>query len=156
MGCFTWTFADKRGRYLGYGRRGYLMCPNNKHIKETNYEGYGIFSGKDVYELVVDWNRSLLKKIYERLPQRYELDRKEFQIAMAAMESDEAAELKAQELFSNGPMVFRKEWKRNIGITISFFFERNPEFKGFKPIKIVSTASPKNRYDQLPYSKLTQ
>lgn len=156
MRCFTWTFADRKNKTLGYGRTGYLLCPDNKYIKEPCYKGTGIFGGKDVYELVVDWNRHLLKKIYSRIPITCEMDEKELQVALAAMESDSAAAAKAQELFAEGPEIYRDEWKRSIGITISFLFERKVNLTGFKPIKVVSGKSKHIKYNQLPYSKVAQ
>lgn len=39
----------------------YVLVPKEfggGHIKETRYNGYGEFAGKDIYELVADWNKT--------------------------------------------------------------------------------------------------
>ena len=73
MGCFTWTLANRtpkkvRGRYaaqciLRYDSYGAIVCPDDTIISEPHYEGYGVFDGKDVYDLVVDWNKDYLTEI---------------------------------------------------------------------------------------------
>ena len=73
MGCFTWTLANRtpkkvRGRYaaqciLRYDSYGAIICPDDTIISEPHYEGYGVFDGKDVYDLVVDWNKDYLTEI---------------------------------------------------------------------------------------------
>lgn len=61
MGFFSWMFADKNNeKRLRIGRRGYIACPDGTFIKEDLYDGYGEFDGKDIYELVVMWNREFL------------------------------------------------------------------------------------------------
>ena len=32
------------------------MCPDGTKIKEDDYEGYGVFGGRDIYQLVAEWN----------------------------------------------------------------------------------------------------
>ena len=45
---------------LRANRRGYVACPDGTFICEPSYETYGIFDGKDIYDLVVDWNRKFI------------------------------------------------------------------------------------------------
>ena len=61
MGSFSWLFADTNNtKNLRANRRGYVACPDGTFICEPCYETYGIFDGKDVYDLVVDWNREFI------------------------------------------------------------------------------------------------
>ena len=61
MGSFSWLFADTNNtKNLRANRRGYVACPDGTFICEPCYETYGIFDGKDVYDLVVDWNRKFI------------------------------------------------------------------------------------------------
>jgi len=61
MGCFSWIAQDTNTPvYItgGYERRTYYMWDNKgKSWKEPNYEGYGIFGGKDYYVLLAEMNR---------------------------------------------------------------------------------------------------
>lgn len=79
MGYFTWTVANRKpklNRYgtdytsdskIRYGGPAYVFCPDGTIIAELCYEGYGIFDGKDIYELVVDWNRDYLPSLMTSL-----------------------------------------------------------------------------------------
>lgn len=63
MGCFSWMFADEQNQQnLCTGKRAYIFCPDNSIITEPAYDGVGIFGGKDIYELVADWNRKYLSE----------------------------------------------------------------------------------------------
>lgn len=63
MGSFSWLFADTNNtKNLRANRRGYVACPDGTFICEPSYETYGIFDGKDVYDLVVDWNREFISE----------------------------------------------------------------------------------------------
>lgn len=62
MGFFSWKTSDTNKSISNkYSDRGalsvYLLCPNGDKIYEDNYEGYGIFGGYDVYELLAKWNK---------------------------------------------------------------------------------------------------
>ena len=71
MGSFSWLFADTNNtKNLRANRRGYVACPDGTFICEPSYETYGVFDGKDVYDLVVDWNREFIADIPSRLPAR--------------------------------------------------------------------------------------
>lgn len=63
MGCFSWRFADKNNkRRLKIDRAAYVMCPDGGILYEPCYNGYGDFAGKDIYDLVADWNRKFLSQ----------------------------------------------------------------------------------------------
>lgn len=64
MGFWTYTYACIKKRApacesMGYdGRKPVVLAlPDGTFLKEDCYDGYGIICGKDVLELVVDWNR---------------------------------------------------------------------------------------------------
>lgn len=76
MGSFSWLFADTNNtKNLRADRRGYVACPDGTFICEPCYETYGIFDGKDIYDLVVDWNRKFIAENPDHLlPPRPLLD----------------------------------------------------------------------------------
>lgn len=64
MGFWTYTYACIKKKApacesMGYdGRKPVVLAlPDGTFLKEDCYDGYGIICGKDVLELVVDWNR---------------------------------------------------------------------------------------------------
>ena len=61
MGMFSWLDCITGEQVIdGRPRRSYLLVPEEfggGHIEEPCYEGYGMFGGHDVYDLVADWNR---------------------------------------------------------------------------------------------------
>lgn len=61
MGSFSWLFADTNNtKNLRADRKGYVACPDGTFICEPCYETYGVFDGKDIYDLVVEWNRKFI------------------------------------------------------------------------------------------------
>lgn len=72
MGMFTWTDATVKkprlDKYDDYDRRdiveygGYakLICPDNSEIETESHDYYGVIGGRDIYELVAEWNRESL------------------------------------------------------------------------------------------------
>jgi hypothetical protein len=64
MGCFSWIAQDTHTPvYItgyqkpGYEQRTYYMWDDKgKSWKEPDYEGYGIFGGKDYYVLLAEMN----------------------------------------------------------------------------------------------------
>lgn len=61
MGFFSWITSDThkgvRNRYSEEGALPvYVYCPDGTKIFEPNYEGYGVFGGRDIYALVAEWN----------------------------------------------------------------------------------------------------
>lgn len=65
MGQFSWITSDTNERiYNDYGKSTvYLLVPEKyqnefgEYFAESNYEGYGVFGGRDAYALVAMWNR---------------------------------------------------------------------------------------------------
>lgn len=75
MGFFTWTDArheprlNRRGDFqnrdkIPYGGFAQVICPDNTSIKEPYYDGYGLFDGHDIYDLVAEWNRPFMKDLF--------------------------------------------------------------------------------------------
>ena len=64
MGFFSWLTCDTQKSISNtYSVRGaftvYLLIPREfggGYIREDDYEGYGIFGGRDAYALVAQWN----------------------------------------------------------------------------------------------------
>lgn len=65
MGQFSWITSDTEEQVFNdYGKRTvYLLVPEEwqsefgERFEESDYEGYGIFGGRDAYALVAMWNR---------------------------------------------------------------------------------------------------
>ena len=61
MGQFSWLDCKTGEQVLDDVERDvYLLIPKEfggGHIKETCYDGYGRFGGRDVYALVAAWNK---------------------------------------------------------------------------------------------------
>lgn len=175
MGYFTFTLANRQqkierdGDYarscvLGYGSYGAILCPDGTLIKEPCYEGYGVFDGKDVYELVVDWNRDHLLEI-PKLPDFKEwgcyTDRHKAALK-AYSEHDDAAFKKAiadLAAFGDEPAMRGvpfseqvREWKRTTGIYIAC---SNNALLPY-PIKIVNCRKRPRPYSFYPASDSTQ
>lgn len=146
MGYFSWMFANcNNEKNLRVGRKGYVACPDNTFIEEPNYEGYGDFDGKDVYELVVQWNRKFLADHPEHILPRFHIrvDRFPWYPALADLT------IPLYEI----PERSKPDWDgelRMIGIDIACYNEDNASLA--YPIKIVSNK--KMAYDDLPPSKL--
>lgn len=164
MGFFTWTLANRtpkmlkcgtdyaaqcKLRYYGYGA---VVCPDNTIIQEPCYEGYGVFDGKDVYDLVVDWNKNYLTDI-PKLPGFKPWGDTEamFAVLKAIQEDDQDALEKTIDAVAVHDPFMRAEWKRIVGIYIAC--ENNVLIP--YPIKIVDCVRPKP-YNQLRPSISTQ
>ena len=156
MGYFTWTDAEhkpreRKDRYgftdfvqkdvIGYGRKVIVVCPDDSEIVEPYYEGYGIFDGKDIYELVVDWNRNHLVEIFDR-------------IAEEDGPNHWGSDLRSlAEDYQNGidPVTNDSEWKRRVGITIACVHNEWLPY----PIKMTRKKNHKS-YSELVPSESTQ
>jgi len=61
MGQFSWLDCKTQEQVIdGRPRKSYVLVPKEfggGHIEEECYEGYGMFGGHDIYDLVTDWNR---------------------------------------------------------------------------------------------------
>lgn len=72
MGYFSWKYCDVKTNdnsinrvIIGKNRYSYVLIPKEfggGHIVERCYDGYGRFGGKDIYELVAEWNRAFLSE----------------------------------------------------------------------------------------------
>lgn len=158
MGFFTWTLANrkpvllKNGDYaarckLRYGGYGAVVCPDGTLIQEPTYEGYGVFDGKDVYELVLDWNRDYLKDILRR-PEftRPDADDTVIKTIIGAYASDDPVALRdAVDTATKTAKYLATDWKRCAGIHIAC--GRQNAMLPY-PIKIV------DRPVRTPYEKL--
>ena len=61
MGFFSWMTADTNESISNaYSDRGtftvYLLASDGRKFREDNYDGYGIFGGKDAYQLLAEMN----------------------------------------------------------------------------------------------------
>lgn len=179
MGSFTWTFANKPVKILDcgeishscklpYGGYGAVLCPDNTLIKESDYEGYGIFNGKDVFELVVDWNRAHLREIVEKRiledierrfhhymsPELTDYKKKFHRIYAGLACSYENGDLNACQKIADDfadkmqMQHFRKNWKRSLGIFINDGEKSDIPY----PIKIISLRRRHKPYDAYPPS----
>lgn len=163
MGYFTWTLANKTpvklksGEYaasckLRYGQYGAILCPDNTLIKEPCYEGFGMFDGKDVFDLVVDWNKDYLTDITKDIPSKYSTDN-DIKKAAVAYQDNKLSDLDSvvARLAKKIPCL-KDEWKRWVGIMITNG-KQNETIP--YPIKIVSLRRPVP-YDSLAPSIHTQ
>ena len=71
MGQFSWLDCkDTRRQILDdVYENVYLLIPKEfggGHILEKCYEGYGVFGGHDVYDLVAEWNKDMIPEIIRR------------------------------------------------------------------------------------------
>jgi hypothetical protein len=73
MGCFSWITQNSNRSIImdGYGSRRYpcrtcYMWDNKgRRWRETSYEGYGVFGGKDFYVLLAEMNKEYSRDISE-------------------------------------------------------------------------------------------
>lgn len=144
MGCFSWMYADLNNeRPLLIGAPAFVMCPSGNIIFEPAYNGYGMFGGHDIYEMVVDWNRANILCLVESNTHRplYHWSKEFLQLLQ---DSEEKAEEYIQKNFPEDSWI-RKEWKRNLGIDIACYDDQNIRLE--YPIKIT-------RRKEIPYSAL--
>ena len=69
MGQFSWLDCETRNQILvDVHRNVYVLVPKEygrESIIEKCYEGYGIFGGTDIFDLVADWNRHMIPRMFE-------------------------------------------------------------------------------------------
>lgn len=165
MGFFTWTLANKQpallknGDYsakckLRYGKYGAVVCPDGTLVEESEYEGYGMFGGRDVYELVVDWNKERLAEIIRSSALETHAWNRGIMTAIAdayAAGDDGALHAAVEKAAEDAPYM-RTGWKRSLGIYISCG-QKNAALP--YPIKIVDRPV-KTPYERLRPSDTTQ
>lgn len=157
MGNFSWCTSDTRksipafGFYEGAPETVYLLNPFGDPYKESAYEGYGEFGGRDVYELVAEWNRPFLSaanlskperskyvadkegtRAYRRALEKYNLQCEGIK-AYASGASDEYMQTIYGAVFAwpGG----ESDWKRCLGISIACYDEQHVKLR--YPIKLV-------------------
>lgn len=161
MGCFSWCTSDTKKSIPCCEPFGdlpgtvYLLNPFGEPYKETAYEGYGEFGGRDVYELVAEWNREYLTSDNVSWP-----DRSDYASGLTGASSFRkacervAAVCEAIEAYAGGASdAYMKErygkllgcgvassWKRGLGIAIACYDEDHVKLK--YPIKIVEKIVP--------------
>ena len=154
MGIFTWTLANNREQKLKYDGPGAILCPDDTKIVEHCYDGYGVFDGQDVYDLVVDWNRPYLSEIIKKIEEKEGPNfwgSSLIPIMHALQDGDDDALKESIDEVAKTQPYLRQDWKRNIGIAIAC--EHNDIIP--YPIKIVNVRC-KAHYDELPPSVSTQ
>lgn len=61
MGSFSWYASDTHRAIRSENPFPvYTLQPEGAPLLETDYEGYGVFGGHDIYDLLGDWNRKYL------------------------------------------------------------------------------------------------
>lgn len=161
MGQFSWLDCKTEEQVLDNVRRDvYVLVPKEfggGHIKEECYEGYGVFGGHDVYDLVADWNREYIDPYMLKKPKRSNWgdwdgadDAYESAVRGWERERRKIADFIKQEK-SNAQMAeeYGSGWKRIIGIEIACYDEDNANLR--YPIKI--THDPNAIYEWCGISK---
>ena len=162
MGVFSWCTSDTKKSipccmpFADLPGTVYLLNPFGEPYKETDYEGYGAIGGRDVYELVIEWNREYLSRDNIRKPNRdnYEMGENGDIYYNHAMSKYQAT-CEAIDAYKNGASdEFMKEqfgmqiapwgdgsdWKRILGISLACYDEDHVKLK--YPIKIVEHVVP--------------
>lgn len=156
MGAFSWCTSDTKKSIpccMPFGDLPdtvYLLNPFGEPYKETDYEGYGVFGGRDVYELVVEWNREYLTPDNINKPERSSFVKGQSGDVYFANALEQyktwcdiiqayaagASDAYIEELYGKDlPFRPADEWKRNLGIQIACYNVDHVKLK--YPIKIV-------------------
>jgi len=147
MGFFSWVTSDTEMSITNrYTERGalpvYVLCPDGTNIYEDNYNGYGVFGGKDIYELVAEWNRENLTPDYLRKPERsrwsddeqgqiwYESAVRRYELSCNRL-TDYKEGMTDEQMFEK----YGEDWKRTLGIDIACYDDQNAALR--YPIKFV-------------------
>ena len=149
--CCSWMYADKDNRkHLPIGGSAYVITPDGNNIYESYYWGYGEFGGNDIYELVVDWNREFIGKIFEDIwkPSRF-VSFSTTEYAEAIMMSDDCAFSFLKQYF-NPDNSYLNHWKREVGQLMTCCDSSNAKL----PFPIKITYSDDYSYSDLPASKI--
>lgn len=157
MGFFSWKTSDtNRSISNAHSKRGtfnvYVLCPDGTAIPEGNYDGYGVFGGFDIYELVAIWNRDNLTADYLKKPAREHYGWGSFgddayNMAISRYKRDckmleDYMSGKSDSFMSDN---YGKDWLSVIGIMIACYDHQNAAIK--YPIKIVE--NPNLKYDEV-------
>ena len=128
MGNFSWLDCDsvkENNRQIVNDKceKVYLLIPKEfggGYILESQYGGYGEFGGKDVYDLVIDWNIKDITNILQ--------NKDNFKCEWVKEYEEEFIHLSKGEPLSDGVD------KRTLGIAIACYDEDNAKLK--YPIKV--------------------
>ncbi len=147
---FSFMYADSNNtRSLKVGGSAFVIFPDGKHVYESDYEGNGLFAGKDIYELVVDWNEEHLKTSLLNYPKASEYaDLRSFADAKRAYDSlcEMLDDLLTKPVtYMNSK--YGREYKHKLGVAIAGSDAQNMSLPF--PIKISENLMP---YDILPAS----
>lgn len=132
MGIFTFTDASvkspKKNRWgdyskkdvVGYGGYAKLICPDNTELETEHHSSYGMIGMYDIYELVAEWNRKDLVKLFSKKdPKNYFYKLKDVATLYGNGKSEEEVEGFMLENGYDMTLTIFEEWKRHIGIAIS-------------------------------------
>ena len=166
MGCFTWTDAARKPRmrkdgsdFMERDKVGYdcwckAVCPDGTEIEEPSYEGYGMFGGHDIYDLVVDWNRKKMKDIrMDDNGSYFDAEAKKIKELVEKGLSDDEITEEMKKLHEAGKIMpyAVNEWKRILGIHIACLYNAKLPY----PIKITRSKK-KMAYEDLVPSENCQ
>ena len=154
MGYFTFTYANRKPveAEFGYTSRSklpygasqiFVAVPDGSFIECSYYNGYGMFNSHDIYELVVDWNKDDLIRLFNEFGSKHFGKGLLPIVEEFVLHGEEAAQALADKTYTN---CLRTEWKRNIGIAISCEDKDHEKLK--YPIKISFV---KKNYHKLKY-----
>ena len=156
MGQFSWMYCDTDNkRNLRVGGKAYVLLPDGGYIEETCYDGYGNFGGKDIFDLVIDWNRKDLTVEKMEKPKREQWSNEDLYNAMVKQYEryerfvqilEDCRSLSDEEMTAKYK---NPEWKRNLGIDIACYDEDNAILR--YPIKISSKPC---SYEAMPPSNV--
>ena len=133
MGMFSWLDCITGEQVVdGRKRKSYLLVPREfggYHIVEECYEGYGMFDGHDVYDLVADWNRGHadVERFASKSWCQWQFGGEEGARAMFADFNGGVDDAAMRERYGD-------EWKRTVGIVLACYDEDNASLR--YPIKI--------------------
>lgn len=158
MGQFSWKYADKHNRSaLKIHGEAYVPVPDGSILYEPYYEGYGDFQGKDIYELVAEWNReNISEKNIQKPVRKVYCNREEGYVHyLNAVRSYELRCMRLRDFVQGRPAkemeeVYGNGWKREIGIDIACGDKKNAALK--YPIKICKMKP--DSYEKLPASRI--
>ena len=76
MGSFSWITQDThKSIAVTSPKKVYMLDNKGNKWKESEYEGYGVFGGKDFYQLVAEMNADFYRDVKDRLTGDIDNDR---------------------------------------------------------------------------------
>lgn len=167
MGIFTWTDAqykkprmNKWGDYprkyvVEYGEYARLVCPDNTILETDCHNYYGTINGYDIYDLVAEWNREDIPRLYKAIKEKGKSSLyKNFDEIVKMFHKGIDDNIISNKIKEMGFADFLiHDWKRTIGIDIACWDDMTDMLK--YPIKLTKNKNI-NRYDQLYRSYSTQ